>query len=735
MNTKCLTILAVFLFFTSMVLAQEELLVTEIQFDVPSSDAGDANGDGARSSRWDEFVEIYNSGSEAIDLSGYQLIEREGVPFFTFPLNAVINPQQFAVVFGGGEVDSFTNIPENTLLFSVETVDAGSGFSNGLGKTNLSNAQDRVMFVNPLLADTLFEVHWGNVDSALSSKGFYLAGDATISGDTIAGAIGQSITRDINGTKWDMHTLVVSDPEKLFSPGENAEETVVKANLVLSEIMFDVPADELGDANGDGVRGSRSDEFVEIYNKGPIEADLTGFQILDREGIVLYQFPDNTILPVEKFAVVFGAVGSAGFSGLTPEAFYFAVQESDENVGFNNGAGKTNFSRSGDAVLFVNSIEADTLFEVYWGSAEAQTNNAIYMAAPNTISGDTITGAIAQSITRKLDSELWDLHTIVSQDTTSLYSPGQDAPKSPFVNTGDIIITEIMFDPPSDIIGDANGDGTRDSRSDEFVEIYNRGDSEIDISGYQILETNGIPVFTFPESTVLAAKQYAVVFGNIRPTGFGSSLPNEALYFSVSEVDDNAGFDNGVGKSNFSQAADAVVLVNPATADTLVEIFWGETPRLTENAIYLGFPNTLSGLTISGSIDQSVTRLVTSDKWDIHTVVTKDETSLFSPGSEAPVLVSVKRESGVPTKYQLSQNYPNPFNPQTIIAFSLPSADKVSLKIFDMLGREVATLVEKELTAGNYSFDWNASSLASGVYIYRLKTSKFLSIKKMMLLK
>ena len=139
------TLLILLLLLVSYSFAQDELIVTEIQFDVPASDAGDANGDGARSSRWDEFVEIYNSGTEVIDLSGYQLIEREGVPFFTFPLNTNINPNQFAVVFGGGDVDSFTNIPPNTLLFSVETVDAGSGFNNGLGKTNLSNGTGRIV--------------------------------------------------------------------------------------------------------------------------------------------------------------------------------------------------------------------------------------------------------------------------------------------------------------------------------------------------------------------------------------------------------------------------------------------------------------------------------------------------------------------------------------------------------------------------------------------------------------
>ena len=523
--------------------------------------------------------------------------------------------------------------------------------------------------------------------------------------------------------------------QKLFPPGENAEETQVKANIILTEVMFDVPDELAGDANGDGVRGSRSDEFIEIYNKGPIEGDLTGFQILDRDGVVLYTFPDSTILPIETYAVVFGAVGSAGFSGLTPEAMFFSVSETDENVGFDNGSGKTNLSNAGDAVLIVNSIASDTLAELYWGTALPQTQEAIYLDAPNTLSGLPISGAIRQSVTHKLNSDLWDIHAIVSEDTTSLYSPGLDAPKSPFVNKGDIIVTEILFDPPADSLGDSNGDGIRDSRSDEFIEIYNRGNAAVDISGYQLLETNGIPLFTFPSSTSLNPGQFAVVYGNIRSTGLGTNLSAEAQYFSVSAVDDNAGFDNGLGKSNLSQAADAVILVNPAESDTLVEIFWGEALPRTANAIYLGFPNTKSGLTISGSIDQSVTRLTNSDKWDIHTFITKDDNSLFSPGVEAPLVVGVEQTKAIPEIYSLSQNYPNPFNPQTVISFSIPDAGIVSLKVYDIIGREVATLVNKELSSGVYTFNWNASSFASGVYFYRLKASNYSSVKKMMLLK
>jgi len=747
MKNRILTTILFLVSFSVISLAQAGLKITEICFDPPAGAAGtfnsgDANGDGTRSSRWDEFVEIYNGGTEAVDLSGYQLVEREGIPFFTFPLNATLNAGQFTVVFGGGPISTFTNIPAGTLLFSVQLTDPNSGFAAGT-KSNLSNTSDRVMLVNPLLADTLDEIYWGGPDvspgaqpiSPLTKHAIFMGPPNTISGTTIFGAIGQTITRDINGTKWDVHTYVVSDPAKLFSPGANAKEKKIQANVALTEVMFDVPADLAGDANGDGVRGAKSDEFVEIYNKGPIDAKLKGFKILDREGVTLYTFPDST-LKIGQFAVVFGSVGSAGFSGITPEALVFSVNKSDADIGFDNGLGKTNFSNAGDGVLLVNSIEADTLAEVYWGTASPRSTKAIYLDTPHTVSGLKITGAIKQSVTHKIDSDLWDLHTVVSGDATSLFSPGLDAPKSPYVNTGDLMLTEILFDPPTDpILGDVNGDGTRDNYGDEFVELYNRGASTIDLSGYKLLETSGLSIFTFPAGAKINAGQYAVVFGNIRPTGLGTSLPKDAVYFSVSNTDANSGFSNGAGKTNLSQTADAVILVNPAAADTLVEIYWGTASPKTSKAIYMGFPNTKSGLTVSGNMDQSITRTVSSSKWDLHTVITKDINSLYSPGKGAPVISGIEKEESLPQSYKLSQNYPNPFNPETTISFSIPKSEAVSLKIFDVLGREVVVLVNSDLTPGTYNYRWDASSLASGIYFYKLTTGSFSSVKKMMLIK
>ena len=88
-----------------------------------------------------------------------------------------------------------------------------------------------------------------------------------------------------------------------------------------------------------------------------------------------------------------------------------------------------------------------------------------------------------------------------------------------------------------------------------------------------------------------------------------------------------------------------------------------------------------------------------------------------------------------PVTYALAQNYPNPFNPSTKINFSIQKAGMVTLKIYNILGQEVATLVNTELKAGTYSSVFDASRLSSGVYFYSIHAGDFVQAKKMMLLK
>lgn len=96
---------------------------------------------------------------------------------------------------------------------------------------------------------------------------------------------------------------------------------------------------------------------------------------------------------------------------------------------------------------------------------------------------------------------------------------------------------------------------------------------------------------------------------------------------------------------------------------------------------------------------------------------------------------SVDEQVELPTDFILYQNYPNPFNPSTSLQYAIGSRQFVTLKVYDLLGREVATLVNEEKPSGNYEVSFDASSLASGMYLYRLQTSSFIETKKMILLR
>ena len=109
-----------------------------------------------------------------------------------------------------------------------------------------------------------------------------------------------------------------------------------------------------------------------------------------------------------------------------------------------------------------------------------------------------------------------------------------------------------------------------------------------------------------------------------------------------------------------------------------------------------------------------------------------------------PVTTVESELNGLPDNFYLSQNYPNPFNPITKIRFTIPSlviasetnqSQLVTLKVFDILGNEIAILINEEKTAGTYEITWYAEDLHSGVYFYRFKAGTFIEIKKMVLMK
>jgi hypothetical protein len=102
---------------------------------------------------------------------------------------------------------------------------------------------------------------------------------------------------------------------------------------------------------------------------------------------------------------------------------------------------------------------------------------------------------------------------------------------------------------------------------------------------------------------------------------------------------------------------------------------------------------------------------------------------------EESTIVAQDSTTVIPKSYNLSQNYPNPFNPSTAIYYQLPKAGKVSIKIYDIVGNEISTLADGYIDAGSYSVTFNALHLASGIYLYELKSNEFVSRKKMMFIK
>ncbi len=115
--------------------------------------------------------------------------------------------------------------------------------------------------------------------------------------------------------------------------------------------------------------------------------------------------------------------------------------------------------------------------------------------------------------------------------------------------------------------------------------------------------------------------------------------------------------------------------------------------------------------------------------------------SIFSPGNNGVYRYPLQATSlenadnSVPSSFNLSQNYPNPFNPSTTIKFSVPKSSFVTLKVYDVLGKEVAQLVNENLNAGTYNYNFDAAKLTSGVYFYRIQSDNFTETKKMILTK
>jgi hypothetical protein len=110
-------------------------------------------------------------------------------------------------------------------------------------------------------------------------------------------------------------------------------------------------------------------------------------------------------------------------------------------------------------------------------------------------------------------------------------------------------------------------------------------------------------------------------------------------------------------------------------------------------------------------------------------------TALLGAMKSLGITTDIRQDEEMPTTYALYQNYPNPFNPTTNIKFAIPKSGNVKLVVYDILGKEVSTLVNNYLNAGQYTFEFDGKNLASGIYLYRIEADNFVKVNKMILMK
>jgi CotH kinase protein/Lamin Tail Domain/Secretion system C-terminal sorting domain/Fn3 associated/Chitobiase/beta-hexosaminidase C-terminal domain len=258
-------------------------------------------------------------------------------------------------------------------------------------------------------------------------------------------------------------------------------------------------------------------------------------------------------------------------------------------------------------------------------------------------------------------------------------------------------ITELHYHPLDQI----NAQDTISGKEFEFIELKNIGLDELNLTGSSFV--NGIS-FTFPLGTIIPSGEFLLLASN--------SIEFTNRYGFTPNAEFEGQLDNGGEK---------IVLINAAN-DTIISFTYNDKLPWPEKADGEGYSLVSERKQPTGDPNNS-------SYWVASATING------SPNTDDLVSDIQLENNELPLAFSLDQNYPNPFNPMTSINYSIPVEGKVELKIFDILGNEIITLVDDHQKSGNYLIQFNGSSLSSGIYFYRLKNSGFEKVMKMVLLR
>ena len=379
------------------------------------------------------------------------------------------------------------------------------------------------------------------------------------------------------------------------NPGE--QPTDAKTNrdirgLHIEEIYADPASSEQGDANGDGVRHGQEDEFIELVNRGDQPIDLSGYLLSDDDVALdkMFEFPDSTIIAPGERIVLFGGGQPQGIPG--------QVYTDDGSIG--NG-----LTNSGDVIVLINPATRDTLLSVeYQSNATDQSlvqQDGAWVGHSTLYTGRFSPGAASQPIdTSDNDESDENADENAGDEPTDGNANGNPGDQPTDAKTNRDIrglhIEEIHADPASSEQGDANGDGTRHSREDEFIELVNRGDQPIDLSGYLLSDDDVAldKMFSFPGGTIIAPGERIILFGGGQPQG----IPGQVYT-------DDGSIGNGLTNSG-----DIIVLIDPASRDTLLIVAFESNAKdqslVQQDGTWVGHSTLYTGRFSPGAASQPI---------------------------------------------------------------------------------------------------------------------------------
>jgi Lamin Tail Domain/IPT/TIG domain len=444
--------------------------INEYLADPPDGLAGDANGDGTRDSSDDEFIEIINRTNAPINIGGYALRDLDAVRF-TFPAGTMIPAGEAAVVFGGGTpTGDFGNAHVNGLVFTAGS--AGLSLNNGGDTISLLDAASQT------IESITFTSTEGNANQSLNRN------------------------PEIFGSSFATHSSLPGSGGRLFSPGAQVNGAPFTAGPRITSLMpnsapLNTPPFDMT------IHGSNFESTAKAFIDG---------------SMVMTTFVNSAELTAHVPMSVTGTGGGHNVDirhegGNRSNVVVLTIIATNPMI--DSISPNVVITGSGDVEITVTGHDFQALSKV---RVDGNVVNTTFM------SGTQLKALVPASVTNTPGA-----HAVTVQNPDLVVSNAVT-----FTVQGAVGINEYLADPPGsaagDLIGDANGDGTRSSSDDEFVEVVNRTSAPINIGGFKIRDADAVR-FTFPAGTMIPAGEAAVVFGGGHPVGeFGNAHVNGLVF-------------------------------------------------------------------------------------------------------------------------------------------------------------------------------------------------------------